>query len=88
MWLEDQENILLKAKQDAELQGLIKGEIKGQLKGQLKLLLNLLEMRLGQIPADIREKIEQLSLEQLEELARLIFQINSWDDVESFWNKE
>jgi predicted transposase/invertase (TIGR01784 family) len=71
MWLEDQENVIIKAKQQ----------------GQLELILNLLQFRLGEIPSETRIQIEQLSSEKLEQLALMMFQINSWQDLQSFWSE-
>ena len=74
LWLADQENELLQA------------EEKGEKKGQLKIIITLLENNLGEIPLEIKEKIMNLSLEKLDNLTPLIFNIKTINQLESLLN--
>ncbi len=64
-----------------QLASVIKGKEEGKKQGKLEearaIFLRLLSKRFGEIPSEIRQKIQQLSLEKLEELTESIFDLDS-----------
>jgi len=73
MWLADQEGVLLYAQEYGRELGIQEGKI--------ELLVNLLEQKLGAIPSDLSQKIDNLSATEIAKLTSNIFNINSWQDL-------
>ncbi len=59
IWLQDQKGVTIKAKQE----------------GKIEIIMELLQEKFGEIPIEIREKIEDLSSEEIPTLISKIFQI-------------
>jgi predicted transposase/invertase (TIGR01784 family) len=73
MFLEDQRGAIIKGMQEGRKEGLIEG--------QTALILRLLVRRTGEIPPEIKTRIQQLSLEQLEDLGEVLLDFTSQEDV-------
>jgi predicted transposase/invertase (TIGR01784 family) len=67
LWLADQENELLEARQQAKTE----------------IIITLLENILGEIPPEIKDQITSLSLEKLENITQSIFNIKTLNQLES-----
>jgi predicted transposase YdaD len=53
-------------------EGQLEGELKGKIKQAQALVLRQLQRRVGDLPAQIKEQIQTLSLEQLEALGEAL----------------
>lgn len=70
IWLQDQKGVTIKAKEE----GLQLGLQQGIKQGQIAIVINLLLEKFGEIPIETREKIEDLSSEEIPTLISKIFQ--------------
>jgi predicted transposase/invertase (TIGR01784 family) len=73
MFFEDQRGAVIKGMQEGRQEGLIEG--------QTALILRLLARRTGEIPPEIKTRIQQLSLEQLEDLGEILLDFTSQEDL-------
>ena len=62
-------------------EALEEGERLGELSGERSLVLRLLKRKLGEIPQDLRGRIEELSLTQLENLGEALLDFEQMDDL-------
>lgn len=58
------------------------GREEGRIEGERSLIFRLLQRRVGELPQDIRESIETLSLEQLENLGEALLDFTSLADLQ------
>lgn len=79
IWLTDQEGITLYAQE----KGREEGRIEGKIEGKIELILTLLRQKLGDIPLETRQRIEQLSIENIDTIITSIFDINTLQDLEN-----
>jgi flagellar biosynthesis/type III secretory pathway protein FliH len=61
--------------------GLEEGQLEGQLKQAQALVLRLLQKRVGDLPPEVQEQIQTLSLEQLEALGEALLDFRSNADL-------
>ena len=77
--------IYQKIKKEGQLEGLQKGRIEGKQEGkkegEVNLVLRLLKRKIGVVSAKLSEKIQNLSIEQLENLGDALLDFNSEDDL-------
>jgi predicted transposase YdaD len=69
-----------------EVIGLQKGEVIGLQKGEAKLVLRLINRRFGEIPQNLTETIQKLSVEQLENLGEALLDFESQTDLIQWLN--
>ena len=79
MFIRDQYGRVIKGREE--------GREEGRLEGQIGLILRLLQQRMGELPDAIIEKIQKLSLEELELLGMAIFDLTSLEEL-SHWLQE
>lgn len=56
--------------------------------GERSLILRLLTRRVGELPQQVREQIETLSLEQLENLGEALLEFTSMADLQAWLEAE
>ncbi len=78
-WLADQEGATLYAQE----KGRELGREEGIIEGKIQLILTLLQQKLGDIPSEIQQKIELLSIEKIETITSAIFTINTWQELKN-----
>lgn len=61
-----------------------KGEQRGRKQGEVAMLLRLLTRRVGAIAPDLENKIQQLSIPQLEDLGEALLDFSSVNDLTSW----
>ena len=71
----------LEARQEGIAMGVEQGIVIGREEGIKSLVLKLLSRKLGEIPNSIQQKINQLSIELLEDLSEMLFNFNSIEDL-------
>ena len=71
----------LEARQEGIVIGVEQGIVIGREEGIKSLVLKLLSRKLGEIPNSIQQKINQLSIELLEDLSGMLFDFNSIEDL-------
>jgi predicted transposase/invertase (TIGR01784 family) len=71
----------LEARQEGIAMGVEQGIVIGREEGIKSLVLKLLSRKLGEIPNSIQQKINQLSIELLEDLSEMLFDFNSIEDL-------
>lgn len=71
----------LEARQEGIAMGVEQGIVIGREEGIKSLVLKLLSRKLGEIPNSIQQKINQLSIELLEDLSEMLFDFNSIKDL-------
>ncbi len=77
MWIEDRRGEITFAKE----QGLAQGLAQGIAQGQMGLILRQLERRFGEVPESAIAQIQQLSVDQLAELAIAILDLHNLEDL-------
>jgi len=60
---------------------IIKSRKEGIIEGETALILRLLARRTGEIPPEIKTRIQQLSLEQLDNLGEILLDFTSQEDL-------
>ncbi len=60
----------------------------GELVGEARMLLRMLARRLGDLPSSVSDRIQQLTVSQLEDLGEALFDFVSLADVESWLNQK
>jgi len=58
----------------------------GEEKGERSLILRLLTRRVGELPQLWRDRVNSLSLEQLENLGEALLDFQGIEDLETWWN--
>ncbi|MEA5511920.1 DUF4351 domain-containing protein [Crocosphaera sp. UHCC 0190] len=61
-------------------------EDQGRQKGETNLILRLLNRRIGEISPQLSQKIQSLSIEQLENLGEALLDFHSTEDLEQWFN--
>jgi predicted transposase YdaD len=69
MFFEDQRGAIIKSRKE------------GIIEGETALILRLLARRTGEIPPEIKTRIQQLSLEQLDNLGEILLDFTSQEDL-------
>jgi predicted transposase YdaD len=62
------------------------GEVIGLQKGEAKLVLRLINRRFGEIPQNLTETIQKLSIEQLENLGEALLDFDNQTDLVQWLN--
>jgi predicted transposase YdaD len=62
-------------------EGLQRGRLEGRLEGELAVIMRLLNRRIGTVEPELEERIRQLSLTQLEDLAEALLDFSNEDDL-------
>ncbi|WP_017652720.1 DUF4351 domain-containing protein [Fortiea contorta] len=82
------QEILKEGEQIGEQRGRLEGEQRGRQEGRQEgersLILRLLNRRVGELPPQVRERIEILSLEQLENLGEALLDFQAITDLEAW----
>jgi predicted transposase YdaD len=65
-------------------EGKIEGKAEGKLEGEIALVIKLLTRKVGDLPPDLMERVNLLSLERVEELGVALLDFSSVDDL-VFW---
>jgi predicted transposase YdaD len=58
----------------------------GEEKGERSLILRLLTRRVGELPQQWRDRVNSLSLEQLENLGEAVLDFQGITDLETWWD--
>lgn len=69
-------------------EGLQEGEQRGREEGERSLVLRQLTRRVGELPQEVRQRIETLSLEQLENLGEALLDFQGMADLEAWFSRE
>ncbi|GIU83182.1 MAG: DUF4351 domain-containing protein [Acidobacteria bacterium] len=75
------QKIVQEAIQQGVQQGIEKGIEQGIEQGEQRLLIKQLTALFGELDAELLERIDTLTLEQIEQMAEAIFQFRSLEDV-------
>jgi predicted transposase YdaD len=73
--------------QHAVQEGRLEGRLEGQLEGQLALLTRVMTRRIGEIPTNVMARMKGLNTSQLSDLAEAMFDVTSYDDVETWFTR-
>ncbi|MEG4336641.1 Rpn family recombination-promoting nuclease/putative transposase [Microcoleus sp. AT8-B1] len=73
MFFEDQRGAVIKGMQEGRQEGIIEG--------QTALILRQVARRTGEIPPEIKTRIQQLSIEQLDDLGEILLDFTSQEDL-------
>jgi predicted transposase YdaD len=65
-----------------------RGEQRGREQGERSLILRLLTRRVGELPQEVRSRIEALSLEQLENLGDALLDFQAIADLAAWFTTE
>lgn len=65
-------------------EGLEQGLEQGRREGEIALATRLLERKIGELPASVKQEISQLKLERLEELGEALLDFSSLAELESW----
>lgn len=68
-------------------EGIQEGEGRGKQR-EKSLILRLLNRRVGELPQDVRQQVEALPLEQLENLGEALLDFSSMADLQAWLNRE
>ena len=68
-------------------EGIQEGEGRGKQR-EKSLILRLLNRRVGELPEDVRQQVEALPLEQLENLGEALLDFSSMADLQAWLNRE
>jgi predicted transposase YdaD len=78
---------LNKMRESVIYQEILKEGLKqGLEQGERAIVLRLLNRRVGNLPQDVRERVETLSLEQLENLSEALLDFNAIADLEVWFS--
>lgn len=69
-------------------EGIQEGEQRGREEGEKSLVLRQLTRRVGELPEDVRQQVEALPLEQLENLGEALLDFSSMADLQAWLNRE
>ncbi len=70
-------------KEEGREEGRTEGREEGREEGEKSLVLRLLARRVGELPQDVRQQVESLSLEQLENLGEALLDFTSMADLDA-----
>lgn len=83
----DLNNVVNTSWEEGLQEGLLRGKEEGKKEGQQILILSLLSRTLGEIPGDLQEEINRLSLARLEELSEVLLDFSRIEDLRDWLNK-
>lgn len=73
-------------------EGIKEGEQRGREQGReaeaFSLILRQITRRVGELPQDIRQQVEILTLEELENLGEALLDFNSMADLQAWFNQQ
>ncbi|MBW4619677.1 MAG: Rpn family recombination-promoting nuclease/putative transposase [Cyanosarcina radialis HA8281-LM2] len=69
---------------EGEKRGEQRGEQRGREQGEKSLVLRLLTRQVGELPPEVRQRVESLSLEQLENLGEALLDFTSMTDLDAW----
>lgn len=72
--------------QEILAEGEQRGRQEGRQEGERSLILRLLNRRVGELPQQVCEKIETLSIEQLENLGEALLDFQTLADLETWFS--
>lgn len=75
-------------KEEGIQEGEQRGEQRGREEGEKSLILRQLTRRVGELPQDVRQQVEILTLEELENLGEALLDFNSMADLQAWLNQE
>lgn len=67
--------------------GEARGEARGRQQGEVNLVLRLLKRKFGEIPDNVTSKIQELSVEKLEDLGEALLNFNHLIDLVNWLNQ-
>ncbi len=88
VYREIKEEGIKEGEQRGEQRGREQGREQGREAEAFSLILRLLTRRLGEFPQDIRQQIEILTLEELENLGEALLDFTSMADLQAWFNQE
>ncbi|WP_442994307.1 DUF4351 domain-containing protein [Scytonema sp. PRP1] len=62
--------------------------LQGRLEGELAVIMRQLNQRIGTVEAELQERIRQVSLAQLEDLAEALLHFSNVEDLIAWLNKQ
>ena len=68
-------------------EGIQEGEQRGRSQGEKSLVLRQLARRVGELPQQVHQQVESLSLEQLENLGEALLDFTSMADLDAWFNQ-
>ncbi|MEH2411828.1 Rpn family recombination-promoting nuclease/putative transposase [Nostoc sp.] len=80
------QEILAEGEQRGEQRGELRGRQEGRQEGERSLILRQLTRRMGELPQPVLERIETLSLEQLENLGEALLDFQAIADLETWFS--
>jgi predicted transposase/invertase (TIGR01784 family) len=81
IYIQDRRGAISKAVKQGREQGRQEGRQEGIKAGQLALIMRLLERRIGAVDSEVESQIQQLSIDQLENLADALLNFNDISDL-------
>ena len=81
---QDESGRILFAEEKGQKRGEERGEKKGRIKGTIYLIMRLLKKRFGEVPENLKNQLQNLSLEELENLSEEIFNFSTFDDLSNW----
>ncbi|MEH2143859.1 DUF4351 domain-containing protein [Nostoc sp.] len=87
LYQRDREQAKEEGKLEGRLEGKLEGKLEGRLEGKQDLILRLLNRRIAKIDASLIERIQGLSIEQLENLGEALLDFSSVADLETWLNQ-
>ena len=85
---QDESGRILFAEEKGEKRGEERGEERGEKKGRIKeaiaLMIRQLQKRFGEVPENLKNQLQNLSLEELENLSEEIFDFSTFDDLSNW----
>lgn len=82
--IHDEITRLTGARAEGRAEGRTEGRAEGRAEGKTELVLKQLSKKFGFVPSDIRKKIDESSLTQLDIIAEEIFDFQSIDDTRKY----
>ena len=80
------QEIRAEAKAEGRAEGKTEGKAEGKQEGEVSLVLRLLKKRIGQITPDLQQRIQGLSIEELENLGEALLDFTSVADLVNWLN--
>lgn len=75
------QDALQKGRQEGEASGIIRGRQEGRQEGEIRTILRLLSRKFGNLPTQVTQQITSLSLEQLDNLADAVLDMQELPDL-------
>jgi predicted transposase YdaD len=84
LYQQDRELAKQEGRAEGRVEGRAEGIVEGRLKGGRRFILRILNRRFGEIDASLAEKVNLLSMEQLEALAEALLDFSALTDLEAW----